>query len=96
MSEIKTRYVDHDADGFVVQREQNVGRIVDYAKALHNEGLHGSADMKLKMVIPSIVVEHYCNVHGITLREWISNPEHAKRMFNSPEFADLRVAPGAM
>jgi hypothetical protein len=93
---IKTEYLDHSDAGFVVRRTQNVAGIVDYAKARHNEGFHGEKDFKLKMVLPAVVVEHYCNVHKITLREWIQNPEHAKRMFNSPEFSDLRVAPGAM
>ena len=93
---IKTTYLDNGEEGFIVQRSQNVGGIVDYAKARHNEGHHGSKDFKLKMVLPAVVVEHYCNVNQITLREWIQNPEHAKRMFNSPEFSDLRVAPGRM
>lgn len=83
-------------DKIVVQRQQKVASIVDYAKARHNEGFHGTADFRLKMVLPQVVVDHYCHINQITLKEFIANDEHVKRIFNSPEFADLRVAPGAM
>jgi hypothetical protein len=95
MSDIKTTYAESD-DALIVHREQNVGAIVDYAKARHNEGHHGFSDFQLKMVLPAVVVEHYCNFHQISFKEFMNNPEHVKRMNNSPEFSDLRVAPGRM
>lgn len=89
--------VSFSDDGFVVQRSQNVASIVNYAKARHNEGFHGpSKDFKLMAVIPVLVVESYCTVNQITLRQFNSNPEHIRRIVNDPAFADLRVAPGKM
>ncbi|KPF66116.1 hypothetical protein IP84_17025 [beta proteobacterium AAP99] len=83
-------------DKLVLSREQYVKDIVDYAKARHNEGFHGTSDFKLMAVVPNVVIEHYCNVNQITLHEFINNKEHIKRLVNSPEFSDLRVAPGRM
>lgn len=96
MSDVLTGFKLEDDGRIIVRRQQDVAAIVDDAKARANEGLHGHKDMKHKMRVPNVVVEHYCNTWGITLREFINNPEHAKRMFNSPEFADLRIAPGRM
>lgn len=80
----------------VLRRTQHVGDHVDYCKARANEGLHGFPDFKLKASIPAIVVEHYCATHGVTLGEFLKNPEHARRIVNDPAFADLRIAPGRM
>lgn len=96
MSGIQRKWVQHGEEGATLVSQQNCGAIVDYCKARHNEGFHGSADFKLKMVLPNVVVEHYCNVNQITLREFLGNDEHVKRLFNDPNFADLRIAPGAM
>ncbi len=82
--------------GLVITRQQNVADHVDYCKARANEGLHGFPDFKLKASIPVLVVEHYCATNQITLREFVANPEHAKRIVNDPAFADLRIAPGRM
>jgi hypothetical protein len=89
------RWVEND-DGAQVVREQYVGDIRDYCIARHNEGHHGDKDMKLMASFPAVVIEHYCNVNGITFREWMNNPEHVKRMVNDPALADFRIAPGRM
>lgn len=81
-------------DGFVVAREQDVAAIVDNCKAKQNEGFHGTKDMRLLAQVPHVVVEHYLNINGVSMREFIANPEHMKRILNSPEFSDLRVWPG--
>lgn len=89
--------VEQDADGgIVIKRGQLVADHVDYCRARANEGLHGLPDMRLKASIPAVVVEHYLQVHGVTLREFIGNPEHARRIVNDPAFADFRIAPGSM
>lgn len=93
--DVRTRIIEED-DSIVVQRMQLVGDHVDYCKARANEGLHGFPDFKLKASIPAVVVDHYCYVNGITLREFLGNREHIKRIVNDPNFADLRIAPGKM
>lgn len=92
----QTQYVDQGEEGFVVQREQYVGDIRDYCIARANEGHHGAKDFKLMASLPTVVIEHYCNTNQITLREFMRNPEHAKRMVNDPALADFRIAPGRM
>ena len=94
--DVHGRWVDHGHEGSVVVREQYVGDIRDYCIARHNEGHHGASDMKLMASLPAVVIEHYCNVNGITFREWMKNPEHVKRMVNDPALADFRIAPGRM
>jgi hypothetical protein len=91
---VRTGYVE-SADGSAhIVREQLVGPVVDTCKELHNAGLHGAKEARHLASIPHVVVEHYCNVQGIDLREFMRNPEHARRMLNAPEFADFRIAPG--
>lgn len=93
---VRTSFRQNEDGGLVVTREQLVADHVDYCKARANEGLHGFPDFKLKASIPVVVVEHYCSVNQISLREFVRNPEHAKRIVNDPAFADLRIAPGRM
>lgn len=91
---VSTSYVE-DADGSAhIVRGQLVGPIVDVCKELHNSGLHGSKEARHVASVPSVVVEHYCTVRGIDLREFIRNPEHQRQLLNSPEFSDFRIAPG--
>lgn len=89
--------VTPQSDGtIVVQRQQFVADHVDYCRARANEGMHGFPDFKLKASIPVTVIEAYCRINGITLREWQQNKEHVKRMVNDPALADFRIAPGRM
>lgn len=96
MDEIREKWID-DGDRLVVQREQDVARHVDYCRARQNEGYHGPGkDFRLVASIPAVVVEHYIWARGITLAEFMRNPEHVKAIVNDPAFADLRIAPGSI
>jgi len=66
------------------------------AKALQNEGFHGSKDMKLAATIPFVMVEKYCNDNNITYRECMTNREHMRRILNDPANAHFRVWPGKL
>lgn len=91
---VRTGYIENaDGTGHIV-REQLVAPIVDTCKELHNAGLHGSKSARHLASIPAVVVEHYCNVNGITLGEFMQNHEHTRRIINDPAFADFRIAPG--
>lgn len=95
--DVHTRLIDHGDEGIVVQREQYVGDIREHCIARHNEGHWGpNKDMRLMASFPPVVIEHYCNVHGVSFREFMNNPEHAKRMVNDPALADFRIHPGKM
>ena len=90
---IKTTYTEQDGK-LIVTRSQNVGAIVDFAKAAHNEGMHGRPDARHVATIPGVVIEHYCNVRGITFRQWCTDPEVRRRFLNDPNYADLRIWKG--
>jgi hypothetical protein len=91
-----TRYVDHGDEGAVIVRGQFVAPIVDDAKERHNAGYWGPKDWRHVARIPNILVEHYCNINGVTLREFVANPEHMKRLCNDSGFADVRIWPGKL
>lgn len=67
---------------------------VERAQAMHNEGLHGSSDMRLAASIPVVLVEKYLNTHGITLQELGKSQEHQKRLLNDPALAHFRIWKG--
>lgn len=92
---ISTTYTQED-DRIIVTRAQNVGAIVDFAKAAHNEGMWGRPDARLVATIPGVVIEHYCNTHGITFRQWCTDPDVRKRFLNDPDYADLRIWKGKL
>ena len=84
------------ADGkLVVERVADVEPILEHAKALHREGFHttGMGDKHAASFDP-LVVEKYCNDHGITFSEWCGNPEHVRAMLNDPDLKAFRVWPG--
>lgn len=87
------KYAEADGKSFVGW-EQDVTTNMEYAKALHNEGLHGSSDFKHAAHIPVIVVEKYCNDHNITYRDFMQSPDHLKRVLNDPALAYFRIWPG--
>jgi hypothetical protein len=85
----------HEEDGKTIfERVQDCDPIAERAKALHNEGLHGSSEMKLAASLPMVLVERYCNDNGITFREFLNGQEHIKRMCNDPALSHFRVWPG--
>jgi hypothetical protein len=92
---VSTRF--HFEDGkMVTQRTQDCTPIAERAKALHNEGIHGSSDMKHAASIPMVIVESYCNLHNIEFSEFMQNKEHIKRLCNDPNFSHFRVWPGRL
>lgn len=91
--DLETRFHFHDGN-MTVERIQDCDPIAEYAKAAHNQGHHGSSEMRHAAKIPNVLIEHYCNRHGITYHEWIANPEHIRRMLNDPDLAAFRIWKG--
>lgn len=73
---------------------QDCSPILEKAKAMANEGMHGTKDMRLAATLPNVVIETYCNNNGITFQEWMSNPIHIKRMLNDPDLSGFRIWKG--
>lgn len=87
--------VMHEEDGKTVfERVQDCTPIADLTKSLHNEGAHGSGEMKHAAKIPMVLIEKYCNLNGITFREWIGNEHHIRAMCNDAALKDFRIWPG--
>ena len=93
MSEVQT-LAKVEGDDLVIQRVQDVEPILERAKAMHREGLHGSSEFRLAAEIPNVVIEDYCNRNGITYQEWAQNKEHKRRLLNDPALAAFRIWPG--
>ena len=64
------------------------------AQALHNEGRHGSKDMRLAASVPMVLVETYLNRCGIEMSEFVGSPEHQRRCLNDPAIGHFRIWKG--
>lgn len=87
----------HVKDGqMTVQTTQDCTAIAESAKARHNEGMHGTSEMKHAARIPNIMIEKYMSDNGITYQEWCANPSHIRRMLQDPALAHFRIWKGAV
>ena len=91
--DLATRFHLHDGK-MTVQRSQDCTPILDLCKTQHNEGIHGSSDMKLAAKLPFVVIENYCNVNDVDFAEAMRNPIHLKRMLNDPDLSGFRIWKG--
>lgn len=95
MSEIQTKlHYDASTDGLIIERVQDVEQVLEYAKRQHLSGEHGGPDMKHAASIPAVLVEAYCNQHGITFAEFMGSEAHAKAMLNDKSLAHFRIWKG--
>ena len=91
--DLATKFHLHDGK-MTVQRSQDCTPILDLCKTQHNEGIHGSNDMKLAAKLPFVVIENYCNVNDVDFAEAMRNPIHLKRMLNDPDLSGFRIWKG--
>jgi hypothetical protein len=75
---------------------QDCTPILEMAKARHNEGQHGSSDMKLAASMPFVIVEKYCNDNGIEFSEFCNSEAHKKRLLSDPDLSYFRIWKGKM
>lgn len=73
---------------------QDCTPIVERAKALHNIGYTGTADMKLAASIPFVIVEKYCNDNHVSFQDFMNSADHKKRLLNDPANGSFRVWKG--
>jgi hypothetical protein len=95
MGQLDTR-IDHYDDKMVVTRTQDCTPIAEACKALHNEGVHGSSEVKHAAKIPYVVVEAYMNQQKISLHEFLNNPAHIRRVVMNPDNSAFRIWKGAL
>ena len=91
--DLDTKFYLHDGN-LTVGRFQDCTQIVENTKAMHNEGYHGSSDMKLAAKLPFVSVEKYCNDNGLFFSEVMQDPKHIRAMLNDPDLKAFRVWPG--
>lgn len=83
------------ADGALeVNQFQDVEPVLNECAHRRAMGEIGTSEMRHAAMLPEVLVLDYLNTHGIDMHEFIRNPEHAKRMLNSPEFSSFRVWQG--
>lgn len=88
--DIGTRFHFHDG-AMTVERSQDCTPILEDAKMRHNQGLHGSSELKHAARLPSVLIEKYCNLNALTFHEFMSNPAHVKTMLNDPDLSGFRI-----
>ena len=94
MTQLATKIVA-DGDRLIVGRSQDCTAIAEHTKALHNEGYHGSADVKHAAKIPLVIVEKYLNDNGVTFEQFMSDQTHIKRLVQHPDNSMFRIWKGA-
>lgn len=88
-----TKYYEADGRGHVV-RHQDVTDVLESCKARHNAGAMGANGNRHYGQIPETIIERYCAQQGVTLRDFIQNPEHSKRLLNDPDLSGFRIYKG--
>lgn len=91
--EIATRIISTD-EATTFMRSQDCTPIAEYAKAQHNAGMTGSADVKHAARLPMVIVEQYCNDNGVSFAEFMQNPVHVKRLVQDPKNDAFRIWKG--
>lgn len=93
MGQVLTKLHETEA-GLTIERVQDVEPILDGTHARRVAGLIGSSEMRHAASLPMVIVEAYCNDKGITFQEFMTDPQHVKRMLNTPELRAFRVWEG--
>lgn len=85
----------YEADGKVtIQRWQDVTDVLESCKARHNNNAHGAHGNRHYGQLPETIIERYCAMQGITLREFIQDLAHSKRLLNDPDYSGFRIWKG--
>lgn len=85
----------HESDnGLTFETIQDAEPIMDGCHARRVHGVTGSSEVRHAASLPVTAVENYCSRLGITFREFLGNPEHARAMCNDPALKAFRVWEG--
>jgi hypothetical protein len=94
VSDLQTRV--HVSGGDVTfESIQDCTPALEHAQRLHNEGHHGSSEMRYAAHFPAVIVEAYCNIKGVTFHEFMQRKEgHINAMLNDPDLSGFRIWKG--
>lgn len=79
-----------------VESVQDCTNIAEACKARHNSGDHGSSELKVVGDFPEVFIIKYINDHNITMREFLINKEHMRRVAEDPALAHFRIWKGKL
>ena len=92
-SDLRT-FIDFEDGRMVLGSQQDCTPIAEAVQALHKAGAHGSSEMRHAARIPNVIVEKYCNDHGITFQQFMHDREHLRRVLNDPDLSAFRIWKG--
>jgi hypothetical protein len=92
---IETRIHTHGNE-VTFESIQDCTPILENTTRLHNEGAHGSSEMKHAARIPFVIIEKYCNDNNLLFSEFMGNPDHMKRICNDPSLSGFRIWKGQL
>ena len=85
-----------EKENIIVQRTFDVSETLEAARnwrqALEGKSTYGM-EWRPVFCVDEGIVEQYLNINGITLHEFMNNPEHANRMMKDPNLAAFRILP---
>lgn len=94
MGNVATQFLWDEADGgkIHINRVQDCEPIIEQAKRLREQP-RGKDGLRHVARIPEVIVEQYCNNHGITFAEFMRDNTHVERMLKDPDLSYFRIAP---
>lgn len=96
---MRFRLEEYDATRDVALHEidrADADLLAEHCKALHNNGLHGSKDMKLAMKVDGFFIMDWCNKHGVTWKQFFNDPALQNRFIEDPDLSVFRVWKGRL
>lgn len=80
----------------VIERKADVQPVLDEIQKIRQvtDGRSKSGELIHVARIPAIAVEQYCNMVGITFREFIIDDTHVTRLLNDNDYKHLRIWEG--
>lgn len=99
MADIKTIFhYDRTEDRAVIERVQDVEPVLDYNARLRQvtDGYNKARDMKHVAEVPMVLIEKWANEAGISVAEWMADPENMRRQLNDPANKFLRIGQGRL
>ena len=92
MSDLRQQFhFDETEEKVIIESVQDCTPVLEQAKRLHNEGIHGSNEMRHVARFPKVLVEKYCNVNGVSFAEFLANSVHIERMLKDPDLSGFRI-----
>lgn len=85
-----------DKDETVFKKTEDFSGLLDVTAELRATEFtkSKSQDMELVAYLPSIVIEHWCAVKGVSWAEFFREKKHIKSLLNDPEFAYFKTGSG--